>query len=79
MDRDVENGYVISGYGSMNSHTDFQQNGSKSLIYYIDNEDTDMNATLKNIDTSSGIGLLSINTLPQYNESSHLNEINMGD
>ena len=39
--------------------------------------DTDMNDTLQNGDLSSGIGLLNIHTLPQYNESSDLNEMNM--
>ena len=38
----------------------------------------DMNANLQNGDGRSGIGLLKIHTLPPYNESSNLNETNMG-
>ena len=36
-----------------------------------------MNDTLHNGDLSSGIGLLNRHTLPQYNESSNFNEINI--
>ena len=67
MDGNAEKFYVISGYGSMNSHTDSQQNCLKSLMNYKYRNDTDMNANLQNGDVSSGIGLLNSHTLPQYN------------
>ena len=37
-----------------------------------------MNANLQNGDVGSGIFLLNNHKLPQYNESSNLNEMNMG-
>ena len=43
---------------------------------YNDRNDTYMNANLQNEDVSSGIGLLNSHTIPQYEESSHLNGIN---
>ena len=42
-----------------------------------DRNDTYMNDTLQNEYVSSGIGLLNITTLPQYIESSNLNDMNM--
>ena len=63
----VEKSDVSSGYGSMNSHTDLQQNGLKSLNNYNDRNDTVMNETLQNEDVSSGIGLINNHTLPQDN------------
>ena len=45
---------------------------------YKNRYDTYLNANLQNLDVSSRIGLLNIHTLPQDNESSNLNEINMG-
>ena len=39
--------------------------------------DTDINETLQNGDVISGIGLLNSHTLPQYEESNEMNEINM--
>ena len=61
----------------MNSHTDLQYNGLKSLMNYDVRIDIDMNATLHNGDVSSWIGLLNRHTLPQYNESSNLSYMNM--
>ena len=48
MDGGVEKGDLSSGYGSMNIHTFYQQNGLKSLMNYNDRYDTDMNANLHN-------------------------------
>ena len=45
---------------------------------YIDRYDTDMHTNLQNGDMSSGIGLLNIHILPQYDESSNLDEMEMG-
>ena len=42
-----------------------------------DSNDTYMNETLQNGYVSSGIGLLNSHTLPQDNESSNLNDMNM--
>ena len=44
---------------------------------YNDRNDTDMNNNKKKGDASSGIGLLNIQTHPQDNEPSNLNEMNM--
>ena len=57
----------------MNSHTDLQKNGLESLMNDNDIIDKYINATPQNGDISSGIGLLNIHTLPQYNEPSKLN------
>ena len=62
----------------MNSSTDLQHNSLESLINDNDRNDTDMNDTFKNVDASIGIGLLNSQTIPQYNKSSNLNEMNMG-
>ena len=56
MDRDVENGDVISGNGYMNSHTVYQHNGLKSLMNYNHMYDIEMNDDLRNGDMSSVIG-----------------------
>ena len=64
----VENCDASSGYGSMNSHTDLQQNSLKSSTNYNDRNDTDMNTNLYNGDVISGIGLLNSHTFPQDNE-----------
>ena len=42
-----------------------------------DRIDTDMNKTLHNGDVSNGIGLLNRHNLPQDNESSDLNDMDM--
>ena len=55
---DADKGDVSSEYGSMNSHTDLQQNGLEPLMNDNDIIDTDINETLQNSDLSSGIGLL---------------------
>ena len=44
-----------------------------------DRNDTYIIYTLQNGDLISGIGLLNSNTLPQDNESSNLNDINISD
>ena len=44
---------------------------------YNTRNDTDMSSTLQNGYLSSGIGLLNSHTLPQDNESSKLNEMNI--
>ena len=36
-----------------------------------------MNETLQNRDMISGVGLLNSHSIPQYNESSNLNEMNI--
>ena len=46
MNEYVENGDVSRKYGSINSHTDFQHNGPKSLINHNDGDDKDMHANL---------------------------------
>ena len=61
----------------MNTHTDLQHNGFKSLMNYNYMNDTDMNDNLQNGYMSSGIGLLNSHTLPQDNESINLNDMNM--
>ena len=61
----------------MNSRTYLQRNGLESLMNYNGRIDTDINETLQNGDVISGIGLLNSHTLPQYEESNELNEINM--
>ena len=55
MDEYVEEGGVSSIYGYMNIQSDLQQNGLESLMNYNDSNDTDMNATLQNVDISIGI------------------------
>ena len=64
---DVENIDVSSEYGSMNNHTDVQQNGLEPLMNDNAMNDIDINATLHNGDVSSEIGLLDSHTLPQDN------------
>ena len=44
---------------------------------YNDRDNIEMNYTFKNGDVSSEIGLLKIHTVPQYNELSNLNYMNM--
>ena len=61
----------------MNSHTGLQQNVLELLMKDNDRIDKDMNETLQNGDVGSIIGLLNSHTLPQDNESSKLNEINI--
>ena len=77
MDGDVEKCDVSSGYGSMNSHNDLQQNGFESSMNYNQSNDTYTNATFKNGYVSSGIGLLKIHTLPQDKQSGNFNDMNM--
>ena len=45
---------------------------------YNDRDDMDMNGNLQNGGMSRGIGRINNHTLPQYNESSNLNEMNWG-
>ena len=78
MDGDVKKGNVSSGYVSISSRIVYQHNGLKSLMNYNDRDDIDMNTNSQNVYVSSGIGLLNIHTLLRYNESSQLNEINIG-
>ena len=47
------------------------------MIGFNDWNYTDINANLQSVDVSSVMCLLNIHTLPQYNESSPLNEINI--
>ena len=61
----------------MNSHTNLQKNDLESFMKDNDRIDIYMNDTLQNGDTSSEIGLLNIHTLPQTNELSKLNNMNM--
>ena len=74
----VEKGDDSSLNGSMSSQTYYKHNGSKSLMNYNYRDDMDMNANLQNVDGSSGIGLLNNHTLPPHNESSNLDETNIG-
>ena len=61
----------------MNSHANLQKNDLESFMKDNDRIDIYMNDTLQNGDTSSEIGLLNIHTLPQTNELSKLNNMNM--
>ena len=78
MDGDSKKSDFSSRYGSMNIHTVYQYNFLKSLINYNNRDDMDMNANLYNEYMSSGTDLLKRYTLPQYNKSSNLNDMNMG-
>ena len=57
---------VISGYCSINMHTDLQQNYLESLMRDNDRIDTYMNETLQNVYVSSGVDLLNRHTIPKY-------------
>ena len=73
----VEKSDVSRGYISMNRYTDLQKNVLESFFNDNYSNDTYINDTLQNIDVSSGIGLLNGHTIPQDNESSNFNEMNM--
>ena len=66
MDGDVEKGYVSIGYGYMNIHNVYQQNGLKKLINYNDKGAMKINANFQNGDVSSVIGLMNSNPLPKF-------------
>ena len=68
INRSVENCDVSSEYGTMNIHTDLQQNCLESLMNDNYSNDTNMNDTSKNGDVIIEIGLLNSHTLPQDNE-----------
>ena len=49
----------------------------ESFIEYNNSNDSDINETLHNVDVSSVTGLLNSHTLPQPNESSKFNELDI--
>ena len=62
----------------MNIHTLYQYNGLKPLINFNNRDDIEMNDYLKNGDMSCIIGLTSIHTISQINESSYCNDMDWG-
>ena len=63
MDGDFENGDVSSEYGSMNSHSLYQQNGLKPLINLNNRDDIETNYDLNNGGVSIVTGLINSHTI----------------